>query len=271
MFTLVLGPEDRICGYRYQEGSPIAAGSLKCWCGVFAIAECCECSSPLCADHIQRSSGRVYCATHTSMLRSAQERETQDRQIEDFLTKLQRYVADIRDPLERVLCTAASLARNSTVDSLGRQKGEEQWIKRLSSILGSAPLSPGGAFGIDIGTLELSISSPGGFASWAFAHPGAEHEKLAAKKWSRITRSYRTVVSADAIRITHDRQESDFDSRPRTIPGTLLLRNGVFSGSFPTPESLQSAKSGPPGPISGERLVQAVLALKIPVVNGFRL
>ena len=40
--------------------------SAKCWCGVYAIAECTDCAASLCGDHIRRPAGLVICQADLS-------------------------------------------------------------------------------------------------------------------------------------------------------------------------------------------------------------
>ena len=112
-----IGPTraDRICRHRYQEGEPAAAGAVKCWCGVYAIAECTACGAPLCGDHIRRLSGRGICQEDLTARKAADEvrriedeKEGGERQLANFLAELRSIASGLSDPIERILSVADS-------------------------------------------------------------------------------------------------------------------------------------------------------------------
>jgi hypothetical protein len=256
---------DQVCGHRYQEGTPAMAANLpKCWCGVFAIAECTECGSALCGDHIQRAGGRVYCKDHVGAARSERAAQAQSSATETLSGKLRAAMAGIGDPVERVLSLAASTASDRTLRRLSWGR-DAQLLEVFRPFLGDNQPAARDAFGIDVRALKLEITDPAAFAAWAFRHPGAEHEKIIVRKFNKIIPGSHVVATEDALRITKDSQTQDFDARyPTTNPGTMLLRTGVLSTSAHSERSIKYERTRKPERIHGERLTEVVAALLIP-------
>lgn len=60
--TLLPGPREQVCGYRYQERQAAVVATRQCRCGTFAIGECAGCRTAICGDHSRLVSGSRFCA-----------------------------------------------------------------------------------------------------------------------------------------------------------------------------------------------------------------
>jgi hypothetical protein len=82
-------------------------GALACFCGVFAVATCSECRTPLCGDHLRRWNERAVCGTHQQMLSEQHASRTREASLERFLqgwAELAEWIMTVaNDPVERFL------------------------------------------------------------------------------------------------------------------------------------------------------------------------
>jgi hypothetical protein len=236
----------------------VTAGAPKCECGVYAIAECTDCGSPLCGDCLRRAEGRVYCKAHVREGRAAQQEARYEQKANRFIAELGGYQAKISDPVERLLCVAASL-----------EQDPQYWIRwrsRLLTVIEDTLSRPHPFFRIDPETPRIEITSPETFASWVFGHPRARKEIIKVAEWSRFTRHSHTVASPEAVRITPDLDDTTFDDQHRHIkPGLMLLSSGVFCRGIYTKGEWKRLSAQSPDPIAGTRIVQVALALGIPI------
>jgi hypothetical protein len=190
----------------------------------------------------------------------AREDAWREQAVNRFIAELIRYQAEIQDPVERLLCVAASL---------GPEPGD--WIHRCPGMLDAIEDTlrrPHPIFDIEPEAPRILIRSSEAFISWVFHHPRAKRETLKVMEWSRL-RHWHTVASTEAVRITGDRQQSDFDSqRPTHIPGLMMLSNGIFCSSrIDDKAELKRLTAQPTSPIASDRMTLIAAALDIPIAR----
>jgi uncharacterized Zn finger protein (UPF0148 family) len=106
--TWIPGPERVVCGYKYQEAVSAALG--QCECGIFAIATCQHCGTPLCGAHAHKWHGRIYCRTHQRELAAEEARAEAIERGRAFCKMLQDYGERVSDPLLRMAVVKASFS-----------------------------------------------------------------------------------------------------------------------------------------------------------------
>lgn len=164
-----IGPTrgERICRHRYQAGEPATASAVKCWCGMYAIAECTECGAPLCGDHIRRLSGRVICQEDLAARKAADEvRRIEDekdggkRELANFLAELRSIASGLSDPIERILSVA-----DSTRAFYGR-------IPEVNALIGELVGDPGPIFRLT-SDMRFEAIRADDLGAWVYRYPGA--------------------------------------------------------------------------------------------------
>jgi hypothetical protein len=178
---------DRVCGNRYQDGGAAAGNTPKCWCGVYAIAECSDCGAPLCGDHIERYERRVICRYDLDKNQRAgreQAAEKSERQLDIFLARLSEISSGISDPVGKTVCIAISRS-HMPPDESGRGSSE------IREMLGDVPPM--------FDTATLDVIAVASFLSWAFRHPQAKVETFPVSKYSRLLRRQVQVGSFRAL------------------------------------------------------------------------
>lgn len=238
---LIPGPELRVCGNRYQEGSVTAPLGL-CSCGMSAVAECVDCRKVLCGDHIASRNGRVLCKDD----RLAFDRERVTRELSTFLEKLRHVVEGRDDPTERALLIHLAKknapqsafapswginSRGGSVESTAedlRARHRGMLIETFHSLLPDA----GPAFTFLSSSDWVELKSGRAFAAWAFSHRhAASVTKLPIIKeyqyieWLKIPRGH---LKALRVASEHHEAATGDQQRGRYYPPAYLLESGVI-------------------------------------------